>query len=290
MILSPAVRSDWITARGSLSVARPLVIGILNVTPDSFFDGGRHATPADAVARAEQLILEGAAILDVGGESTRPGAAPLDADAELARILPVIEALGRRWPEIPLSVDTMKAEVADAVLDAGVAIINDVTALRHDPGLASVIAHHGAGVILMHSRGAAGQLADYDQADYDGDVVDAVVAELDAARAAARAEGIADEAIVLDPGLGFAKRTEHSTALLRGLERIAALGAPVLVGPSRKRFIGELSGGLGAEERLPGTIAACVHALARGARLFRVHDVRPVRLALDVAAALAGIE
>jgi dihydropteroate synthase len=289
MIVSPAARSDWITARGSLSVARPLVVGILNVTPDSFYDGGRHATPADAIARAEQMILDGAAILDVGGESTRPGATPLDADAEIERILPVIEALDRRWPEIPISVDTMKADVAAAALDAGAAIINDVTALRHDPALAAVVATRGAGLILMHSRGDAGHLADYALADYHDDIVDAVVAELETARAVARDAGVRDESIVLDPGLGFAKQTNHSVALLRDLERIAALGAPVLVGPSRKRFVGELSGGAGVEDRLPGTIAVCVHALARGARLFRVHDVREVRLALDVASALAGL-
>lgn len=289
MIVSPAVRSEWSTARGSLSVARPLVVGILNVTPDSFFDGGRHATPAAALARAEQLITDGAAILDVGGESTRPGADPLDAATEIARVLPVIEALGRRWPEIPISVDTMKADVAAAALRAGAAIINDVTGLRHDPRMAETLAAAGAGVILMHSRGAAGQLADYALADYPADVTGAVAGELETMRAAAQAAGIADEAIVLDPGLGFAKRTAHSVALLRELHRIVALGAPVLVGPSRKRFVGELAGGLAPEARLPGTIAACVHALAHGARLFRVHDVREVRQALDVAAALAGI-
>lgn len=288
MIVSPAVRSDWITARGRLSVARPLVVGILNLTPDSFYDGGRHATPADAVARAEELIAGGAAILDIGGESTRPGAQPVAAQAELERIMPVIEALGRRWPEVPLSVDTMKAEVAEAVLDAGAAIINDVTALRHDPELAAVVAARNAGLILMHSRGAAGQLADYALADYSDDVVADVISDLEAARTAARNAGIADEAIVLDPGVGFAKRTEHSVAVLRELDRIVALGAPVMIGPSRKRFIGELSGGLPPEARLPGTIAACVHAFGRGARLFRVHDVREVRRALDVAATLAG--
>ncbi|MGH7444587.1 MAG: dihydropteroate synthase [Longimicrobiales bacterium] len=288
MIVSPAVRSDWITARGSLSVARPLVVGILNLTPDSFYDGGRHATPADAVARAEQLISDGAAILDIGGESTRPGAQPLDVRTELERVMPVIETLGRRWPEIPLSVDTMKAEVAEAVLDAGAAIINDVTALRHDPALAAVVAAKRAGLVLMHSRGAAGHLADYALADYTDDVVADVVAELETARAAARSAGIADEAIVLDPGVGFAKRTEHSIAVLRDIDRIVALGAPVMIGPSRKRFIGELSGGLPAGDRLPGTIAACVHALAHGVRLFRVHDVRDVRRAIDVAASLAG--
>lgn len=289
MIVSPAVRSDWSTARGSLSVARPLVVGILNVTPDSFYDGGRHAAPAAALARAERMIADGAAILDIGGESTRPGAEPLDAAAEIERVLPVIEQLDRRWPEVPLSVDTMKADVARAALAAGAAIINDVTGMRHDADMAGVIADAGAGVILMHSRGESGELASYELATYPDDVVGAVIVELEAMRAAAHSAGIADEAIVLDPGLGFAKRTEHSIAVLHELERVVALGAPVLVGPSRKRFIGAVSGGLPPEDRLSGTIAACVHALTRGARLFRVHDVREVRHALDVAGALSGI-
>jgi len=289
MIVSPAVRSDWSTARGSLSVVRPLVVGILNVTPDSFFDGGRHAAPAAALARAEQMIADGAAILDIGGESTGPGAEPIDAAVEIERVLPVIEQLNRRWPEVPLSVDTMKADVARAALAAGAAIINDVTGLRHDAEMAGVIADAGAGVILMHSRGDPAELAGYELANYPDDIVGAVIVELEAMRAAAHSAGIADEAIVLDPGLGFAKRTEHSIAVLHELDRVVALGAPVLVGPSRKRFIGALSGGLPPEDRLAGTIAACVYALTRGARLFRVHDVREARHALDVASALAGI-
>lgn len=286
MIVASAARSAWSTARGSLSVARPLVVGILNLTPDSFYDGGRYAAPAAALERAAQLIADGAAVIDIGAESTRPGATPLAAAEERARLVPVLDALVRRWPDVPFSVDTMKAEVARAALDSGAAIINDVTGLRHDPALAAVVAHSGAGLILMHSRGAPGHLADYALADYPDDVVGAVAGELAAARARAIAAGVAEDALVLDPGLGFAKRTDHSVALLRGLARITALGAPVLVGPSRKRFIGELSGGLLPQERLPGTLAACVCALQNGARLFRVHDVLEVRRALDVAAAL----
>jgi dihydropteroate synthase len=182
----------------------------------------------------------------------------------------------------------MKARVAQAALDAGAAIVNDVTGLRHDPALGDVIAERGAGIVLMHSRGEPGQLADYALAEYPDDVAGVVASELELMRTRALAAGIAADAIVLDPGLGFAKRTEHSVAVMRELHRIVALGAPVLVGPSRKRFLGELSGGLPPEERLAGTIAACLHAFAHGARLFRVHDVREVRRALDVAAALAG--
>ena len=288
MIVASAARSAWSTARGSLSVARPLVVGILNLTPDSFYDGRRYAAPAAALERAAQLIADGAAVIDIGAESTRPGATPLAAAEERARLVPVLDALVRSWPDVPFSVDTMKAEVARAALDSGAAIINDVTGLRHDPALAAVVAHSGAGLILMHSRGAPGHLADYALADYPDDVVGAVAGELAAARARAIAAGVAEDALVLDPGLGFAKRTDHSVALLRGLARITALGAPVLVGPSRKRFIGELSGGLPPQERLPGTLAACVCALQHGARLFRVHDVLEVRRALDVAAALTG--
>ena len=286
MSVAPAERSAWKTARGSLSVARPLVVGILNVTPDSFFDGGRHAAPAEALARAERLIEDGAALLDVGAESTRPGATPVPAEIEISRLVPIIEALAKRWPDVHLSVDTMKADVARAALDAGASIINDVTGLRHDPALGSVVAEAGAGIVLMHSRGPAGRLADYELAEYGPDVTGVVIDELQQMRMRAEAAGIEADAVVLDPGLGFAKRTEHSAALLRELPRIVALGAPVLVGPSRKRFIGELSGGLPPEERLAGTIAACVVALAGGARLFRVHDAREVRRALDVAASL----
>lgn len=286
MIVASAARSAWSTARGSLSVARPLVVGILNLTPDSFYDGGRYTAPAAALERAAQLIADGAAVIDIGAESTRPGATPLAAAEERARLVPVLDALVRRWPDVPFSVDTMKAEVARAALDSGAAIINDVTGLRHDPALAAVVAHSGAGLILMHSRGAPGHLADYALADYPDDVVGAVAGELATARARALSAGVAEDALVLDPGLGFAKRTDHSVALLRGLARITALGAPVLVGPSRKRFIGELSGGLPPQERLPGTLAACVCAFQHGAHLFRVHDVLEVRRALDVAAAL----
>ena len=289
MSVAPAVPSGWRTARGSLSVDRPRVAGILNVTPDSFYDGGRHALVDAALAQAERLIGEGAAFLDVGGESTRPGAVPVSARDEIARVVPVIEAIVRRWPDVHLSIDTMKAEVARAALDAGADIINDVTGLRHDPRLGGAVAAAGAGLILMHSRGASTQLADYAQAEYQGDPALVIAEELQAAVARAIACGVSEECLVLDPGLGFGKRTEHSVRAIAGLDRIVDLGYPVLVGPSRKRFIGELSGGLPVEERLPGTIAACVCAFERGARLFRVHDVAPVVHALGVAAAITAV-
>jgi len=278
--------TEWRTARGPLSLERPRIAGILNVTPDSFWDGGRHASVAAAVARAEQLLEEGADLIDLGGESTRPGAAALPAAEEAARLLPVAAELLRRWPNLLLSIDTNKSEVADAALAAGAAIINDVSALRLDPALAEVTARFGAGLVLMHSRGTVAEMAGYELAQYGEDVVGEVCAELGTAARFAEAAGNAPECLVLDPGLGFAKRTEHSLAVLAGTGRIAALGYPVLIGPSRKRFTGEVAGGLPLELRLEGTIAACVVGILGGARILRVHDVAPVRRACALAEAV----
>lgn len=280
-------RSDiWRTAVGIVSLERPVIMGILNVTPDSFWDGGRHAGAEAALRQAERLVAEGADLLDVGGESTRPGAEPVTAEAERDRVVPVVEALVREWPGLPVSVDTVKADVARAGLDAGAAIINDVSALRLDPDMAGTCAEGAAGVVLMHSRGTVATMASYATAEYGLDPVGEMVAELGTAMARATAAGIPAESVVLDPGLGFSKRTVESVAALRELHRFRALGRPVLVGPSRKRFVGELAGGLPPEDRLPGTLAACVAGLAAGARLFRVHDVAPLRRALAVAEAV----
>ena len=278
--------TEWRTARGPISLERPRVAAILNVTPDSFWDGGRYASVAAAVARAEQLLAEGADLIDLGGESTRPGAAPLPAADEAVRLLPVIVELVRRWPDLLLSIDTNKSVVALAALEAGAAIINDVSALRLDPALADVTAAHGAGLVLMHSRGTVAEMAGYELAQYGADVTGEVCGELQSAAARAEAAGNARACLVLDPGLGFAKRTEHSIAVLAGLDRITALGYPVLVGPSRKRFTGEVAGGLPLEERLEGTLAACVVAVLGGARILRVHDVAPVRRAVALAEAV----
>lgn len=272
----------WRFRGGSLALDRPLVVGILNVTPDSFSDGGQFFPMGAAVARGEQLVAEGADILDVGGESTRPGADPVDEAEESRRVLPVIRALRAAMPGIPLSVDTVKARVAADALDAGAAIINDVSALRLDPEMAGVCAAKEAGVVLMHSRGDTADMASYAGATY-GDVTGEVLTELGQRIQAARAAGIDSEAIVIDPGIGFSKRTEHSLRLLADLPRIAALGYPVYVGVSRKRFIGEITGVTTAAERDEGTLGANVAALARGAALFRVHDVRGTRRSLDVA-------
>lgn len=275
----------WNFARGGLPLDVPRVMGIVNVTPDSFYSGARHAALDAALIHADKLITEGADILDIGGESTRPGARPVDVHDELERVVPLIRAIVQRWPDVAISIDTVKAEVADAALNEGAVIINDVSAFRLDPRMPEVCARHNAGVVLMHSRGTVQDMASYAQADY-GDVTGDVATGLAAAAEQALAAGSATSHIVLDPGLGFAKRTEHSIALLAHLDRITALGYPVLVGPSRKRFVGELSGATTPEERLEGTIGACVSALWQGARIFRVHDVLPVRRALLMADAI----
>lgn len=263
-------------------------MGILNVTPDSFSDGGRHQGVAAALRHAERLLGEGADLVDVGGESTRPGAAGVSADLERSRVVPVVEALVREWPELAVSVDTVKAAVAGAALDAGAAVVNDVSGLRLDRALGPLCAERGAGLVLMHSRGSVDRMASYDTAEYTDDPVGDVVSELEAALERALEAGVSEAAVVLDPGLGFSKRTAQSVAVLRDLDRLLDLGRPVLVGPSRKRFIGELAGGLPVEDRLPGTLAACVAGFLAGARLFRVHDVAPVRQALAVAEAVAS--
>jgi dihydropteroate synthase len=261
------------------------VVGIVNVTPDSFSDGGDFFSPEAAISHARGLVDDGADILDIGGESTRPNAAPVSADEELRRILPVVRALRSALPATPLSIDTVKAAVAETAIAEGVAIVNDVSALRLDPDMPAVCARTGAGVILMHSRGVVGDMSSYAHAVYE-DVTGEVIAELRTRVSAARSAGIAADAIVVDPGIGFSKRTEHSLQVLADLPRLRELGRPVLVGVSRKRFIGEITGVTTAADREEGTMAASVVALTLGASLFRVHDVRGARRSLDVAWAI----
>jgi dihydropteroate synthase len=278
----------WRVRGRQLRLDHPVIFGILNVTPDSFSDGGLFFSVDDAVRQAERLVEEGADALDVGGESTRPqGATPVQAAEERRRVIPVVRELRGRFPSAVLSVDTVKAEVAAAALDEGADVINDVSGLRLDARMPEVCAGPGAGVVLMHSRGGVSEMGTYEYAAYGPDPTGEVVAELGASVARAREAGVAAEAIVLDPGIGFAKRSEHSVAVLEGLGRIVALGYPVAVGASRKRFIGELSRVKEPAERVDGTTAANVMALAAGACIFRVHDVRPARRALDVAWAIA---
>jgi dihydropteroate synthase len=281
-----AARTLWRTGRGSIEFNKPCVMGILNITPDSFWDGGLHSGVTAALHHAEKMIAEGADIIDIGGESTRPGAQPVSAADEQARIIPVISEIAREFPDIPVSVDTVKSETAKAAAASGAAIINDVSGLRLDPAIATVVAEHQLGLVLMHSRGSVAEMAQYRMSEYGDDPVGDIVDELNTSVSTALQHEVSPESIVLDPGLGFSKRTHQSIAVLRELDRVRAIGYPVLIGPSRKRFIGEISGGLPPEERLEGTLGACVAALAKGAQIFRVHDVAAARRALDVAAAI----
>lgn len=277
--------AGWPMARGTLPLDRPIVVGILNVTPDSFSDGGRWLDPGHALAHAEALVAEGADMLDVGAESTRPGQPPpVPPDEEWRRLRPVLAGLAQRLPQVPLSVDTVKAETARRALEAGVWAVNDVSGLRLDPGIADACAATGAGLILMHSRGTVRTMASDEHAVYQS-VTAEVVAELRAAIARALAAGVAEERIVLDPGLGFAKRPEHSYRILHDLPALLTLGRPVMVGPSRKRFLG-VATGRDVHARDVATAAACLTAYELGARLFRVHAPGPVRDALAVADAV----
>ncbi|MGH7562461.1 MAG: dihydropteroate synthase [Gemmatimonadales bacterium] len=275
----------WQTARGPIPLDVPVLVGILNVTPDSFSDGGRLTDVDLAVARAEAMFAAGARVLDIGGESTRPGAEPVPEAEERRRVIPVIAAIARRLPAAVLSIDTVKSGVARAAIDSGAAVVNDVSGLRLDPLMGGVVAELGAGLVLMHSRGSVADMASLDHAEYPRGVLPEVMAELGGALERAYAAGIPAERIVLDPGLGFGKSAEQNLELLRGLEAFRALGRPVLVGPSRKRFLGAVTG-RAVGERDVATAGASVTAWINGARLFRVHEPAAVRDALLVAAAI----
>jgi dihydropteroate synthase len=255
---------------------------MLNLTPDSFSDGGRLGDLAAVLERADRMVDEGAALLDVGGESTRPGSAPVDEAEELRRVLPAIEALAERF-SIPISIDTRKSSVAAAALDAGASIVNDVSALAFDRRMAEVVSEKGAGAVLMHSRGTPDvmqRLVRYDEGvevEVERELRDAVDRALEA--------GIERDAIVLDPGIGFAKTAAQSLRLLARMDRLTGLGFPLLVGPSRKSFLGELLG-LSPEERVLASAVACAMAYLRGARIFRVHDVAAAVQALRLAHAM----
>jgi len=257
-------------------------MGVVNVTPDSFSDGGLYLDPAAAVSHGLELVEDGADLLDVGGESTRPGAEPVDEAEELRRVVPVVEGLAGAG--VPISVDTSKAVAAAAALDAGAEIVNDVTALRGDSRMAALCAAREATVVLMHMRGEPRTMQ-------RGPVYEDVVAEvgefLAERDAAARAAGIAAERIWLDPGIGFGKAEAHNLELLRRLGELKALGRPLVVGTSRKSFIGRVDGSA-ASERLGGTIASSVLAAAEGAAVLRVHDVAEMAQAARVAAAVLG--
>ncbi len=257
------------------------VMGIVNVTPDSFSDGGRYLEVEAAIAHGLELEAQGAAILDIGGESTRPGAEPVSAEVERRRVLPVIKGLVAAGARAQLSIDTMKASVAQAAIAAGATLVNDVTALRGDPEMAGVVASAGADCCLMHMLGEPRTMQHDPRYE---DVVGEVRAFLEERMSFAIGAGVAPERIMLDPGVGFGKTVAHNLELLRRLDELVAIGRPVLIGTSRKSFLGRLTG-RGVDQRGAATLATNVLAYTRGARVFRVHDVAPVVDALTVAAA-----
>lgn len=270
----------WQTARFTIDLTRPRVMGIVNVTPDSFYDGGQHADTRAAIAHAEQLVAEGADMLDIGGESTRPGARPLSIDAELARVQPVVRAAVTFG--VPVSVDTSSAEVIAAMLDIGADIVNDVRALTRPGALDSVAAHPKAGVCLMHMQGDP---ATMQTAPGYGDVVAEVAGFLRQRLDATRAAGISADRIVLDPGIGFGKTAAHNWILLRRQRELLALGRPLLVGWSRKSALGSVTR-RAVDHRLAASVAAAFAAVDRGARIVRVHDVAATVDALAIWRAL----
>ena len=261
---------------------RTLIMGIINATPDSFSGDGIYKNVDAALRRAEEMVEAGVDIIDVGGESTRPGADPVPEEEERERVIPVIEAIVKRF-DVPVSVDTYKARVAEEALDVGAWMVNDVTALRGDERMAEVVAKHGAPVVLMHMKGTPKTMQQNPQ--YDDVVAEQI--EFFRERIAAAVEAGVDEGrIVIDPGIGFGKRLEHNIEILRRLREYRSLGRPVLVGPSRKSFIGMILGGLPPEERLEGTLAVLALAVAKGVDMVRVHDVKEAARAIRVAEAL----
>jgi dihydropteroate synthase len=261
------------------------VMGVVNVTPDSFSDGGLYLDSEAAIVHGLELASQGAAIVDVGGESTRPGAEPVTAEDELSRVLPVVRGLANAKVTAQISIDTSRLAVAQAALDSGATFVNDVTAFRAEPEIAGLVADRGADCCLMHMLGEPRTMQESPRYD---DVVDDVRAFLEQRIAFAVREGVREERILVDPGIGFGKTLEHNLELLRRLGELLPLGRPIVIGTSRKSFLGRLTGDRAPEERLPGTIATNVLALERGASVFRVHDVAAVVDALRVAAATVG--
>jgi dihydropteroate synthase len=271
-------RSCWVTSRRTIDLSRrPCIMGILNVTPDSFSDGGCHASVQDAIDHALRLEDDGADIIDVGGESTRPGAPAVGSLEELQRILPVIEGLSGRL-SLPISIDTYKSDVAAAALAAGAEIVNDVSAFTFDPAMAAIVAEAGAAAVLMHTRGRPEVMQQNTQY---GSLLEEIAAALRHALETARRAGIAEERLVLDPGIGFGKSVEGNLEILRRLGELTTLGRPLLLGTSRKGFIGTVTG-RGVTERQFGTAATVALSLMNGAAILRVHDVREMRDVADM--------
>jgi dihydropteroate synthase len=263
-----AVRTVQLSGGLTLELGRrTLIMGILNATPDSFSDGGRYDSIAAAVERARQMAEEGADIIDIGGESTRPGYEPVSEEEEIGRVVPVIHALREALPQMPLSIDTYKAETARHALEAGAHIVNDIWALRHSPGMAMTVAEFGCPVIVNHNR------PDRDYTDFIADVL----ADLQKSVRIAHAAGVLDKQIWLDPGIGFAKDYTENIAMMGRLSDLVALGYPVLLGTSRKGFIGQALGGVPVNERVEGTAATVALGIAQGCGIVRVHDVRAMK-------------
>lgn len=261
----------WKTSRREISLDVPLVMGILNVTPDSFSDGGRYADINAALQRADEMIAEGADVIDIGGESTRPGSKRVSADDEISRVVPVIEAISKRL-DVPVSIDTSKSAVADAAVDAGAEIINDISGLRFDEAIAEVAARHKTGLVLMHSRGEFETMHSQPPVD---DIITEVEKDLRRSISAAAAAGVAAEQIVLDIGIGFGKTLDQNLKLIAQLDRLVNEFPvfPILVGASRKSFLGKLLGKDDPKERLSGSLASAAIAVWNGAKILRVHDV-----------------
>jgi len=279
-----ASQETWVlsTRHGDIPMARrTALVGIVNVTPDSFSDGGRYFDLEKAIAHGVDLVREGADVIDVGGESTRPGARPVSAREEMERVLPVIRGL-RRAVSVPISVDTYKADVARAALDEGADMVNDISALRLDPGMASLVAAEKVPVVLMHMQGTPQTMQ---QRPQYRDVVEEVKEFLQSRIRFALEGGVEPGRIIIDPGIGFGKELEHNLALLRGLPILASLSQPILVAPSRKTFIGKILG-VSPEERLEGSLAAAVAAVLAGANMIRTHDVKGAYRAMRIADAL----
>ncbi|MEL6549076.1 MAG: dihydropteroate synthase [Pseudomonadota bacterium] len=259
-----------------LSMDQPRLMGILNVTPDSFSDGGRYDSTESAVAHAERMEGEGADLLDIGGESTRPGAETVPTDVEIARTSSAIAAMDTK---LPISIDTRKAAVGEAALAAGARLLNDVSGLHFDPAMAPLAAHTGVPICIMHAKGDPKTMQQDPRYEHVLlDVFDALEGQVEAALAA----GVARDRIIVDPGIGFGKTLDHNLALLKGLSLLHGLGCPILLGASRKRFIGTLSGVEAADARMPGSVAVALAGVAQGAQILRIHDVAPTRQALQI--------
>ncbi len=287
--MKPLAVRRWKVGSREIVLDRPIVMGILNVTPEGTAVGGNFSVES-VVERAAQMVDEGADILDIGGEPTRPGAAPAPADDELKRVIPSVKAVRERWPDLPLSIDTAKSGIARSAIEVGADIINDVSAMRLDPVMPIVAGSSGCGMILTHSRGGISDMSTYAHANYTN-VTSEVIAELSSQMLVADAAGVDRKSVVVDPGFGFSKKSEHSIRLLRELDRFSQLDVPIMVGVSRKRFVREAAGvsDPASDDSDGATTAVNVIALAHGARIFRVHNVKMARRALDTAWAIQNV-